>query len=245
MIYKSASEFLNAPHKALTLMGMSGVGKSHLSSMMREWGWFQYSCDVEIGTRYLADHIECAISADDISAVSGFISKPGDLPLAEFKRRQGLYYAAECAALARVPDLAAGHAKFVNDSTGSICEIEDEELIAALGRASLFVYIKASKDEEIAMLKRAQEYPKPLFYPPGLFQAWVDEYCQIFGLRDADALPPDDFMRWVFPRLFETRLPKYQALAERFGVTVHTDDLYKIESECDLLSVIAEGFEGR
>lgn len=244
MIYSSAADFRSAPRKAITLMGMSGVGKSYLSSLMGEWGWFSYSCDMEIGTRYLVDELDAPVSEDDISALSRYISKPGDLPMAEFLRRQKLYYEAECAALSRVPELAGAHERFVNDSTGSLCEIEDEDLIKALGRATLFVYIKASKDEERAVLERAQEYPKPLFYPPSHFHAWVEEYRQVFKVENVDALPADAFTRWVFPRLFAERLPKYQALAERFGVTVSTNDLYKVKSEGDLLDVIAGGFDG-
>jgi len=242
MIYKSVAEFLNAPRKAITLMGMSGVGKSYLSNMMSGWGWFAHSCDLEIGTRYLAAELDGPVSADDISALSRFISKPGDLPMAEFLRRQKLYYKAECAALSCVPDLVSVHDKFVNDSTGSLCEIEDEELIGALGRSTLFVYIKATKDEEIEVLERAQEYPKPLFYPPRHFHAWVEEYRRVFDVANVDDLPADEFTRWVFPRLFAERLPKYQALAERFGVSVSTSDLYKVKSEDDLLDVIARGF---
>jgi len=210
---------------------------------MRGWGWFAYSCDMEIGTKYLASELDAPVSADDISALSRFISKPGELPMAEFLRRQKLYYEAECAALSRVPDLAGKHEKFVNDSTGSLCEIEDEALIGALGRATLFVYIKASKDEERAVLERAQEYPKPLFYPPSHFHAWVEEYRKVFKVENVDDLPADEFTRWVFPRLFAERLPKYQALADAYGVTVSTADLYKVKSERDLLDVIARGFE--
>ena len=68
---------------------------------------------------------------------------------------------------------------------------------------------------------------------------------QVFDIEDADELPPDDFTRWVFPRLFAERLPKYQALADRFGVTVSTKDIYEVKTEHDLLNVIAEGVQGR
>jgi len=34
--------------KAITLMGMSGVGKSHFSMQLAQWGWGHYSCDVEM-----------------------------------------------------------------------------------------------------------------------------------------------------------------------------------------------------
>ncbi len=45
-------------HKKVTLLGMSGVGKSYLSSKLRESDdWFHYSGDYRIGTRYLDEHI--------------------------------------------------------------------------------------------------------------------------------------------------------------------------------------------
>jgi hypothetical protein len=49
--------FAALPH-AVTLLGMSGVGKTLLStSLRRSAGWFHYSADYRIGTRYLAEHI--------------------------------------------------------------------------------------------------------------------------------------------------------------------------------------------
>ena len=44
-------------HKCVTLLGMSGVGKTHLSAHLRRHDWFHYSGDYRIGTRYLDEHI--------------------------------------------------------------------------------------------------------------------------------------------------------------------------------------------
>ena len=50
-------EFKNLPH-GITLLGMSGVGKTLLSSSLhKSANWFHYSADYRIGTRYLAEHI--------------------------------------------------------------------------------------------------------------------------------------------------------------------------------------------
>lgn len=58
MIYKSAEEWLAAPRKAVSLIGMSGVGKTRISALLREEGdWFHYSVDYRIGTRYLNEEI--------------------------------------------------------------------------------------------------------------------------------------------------------------------------------------------
>lgn len=49
--------FRQLPH-AITLLGMSGVGKTMLStSLRRHADWYHYSADYRIGTRYLAEHI--------------------------------------------------------------------------------------------------------------------------------------------------------------------------------------------
>ena len=58
MIYKDAKDWLAAPHKRVLFYGMSGLGKTHLSNMLRAQGdWFHYSIDYRIGTRYMGELI--------------------------------------------------------------------------------------------------------------------------------------------------------------------------------------------
>ncbi|MDP2579551.1 ATPase [Shimia thalassica] len=58
MIYASADDWRNATQKKVLLFGMSGLGKTHLSNMLRDAGdWFHYSIDYRIGTRYMGEHI--------------------------------------------------------------------------------------------------------------------------------------------------------------------------------------------
>jgi hypothetical protein len=58
MIYRTASDYLAAPKKRVLLFGMSGLGKTHLSNMLRDQGsWFHYSVDYRIGTRYMNEFI--------------------------------------------------------------------------------------------------------------------------------------------------------------------------------------------
>jgi hypothetical protein len=58
MIYRTADEWLGAEEKRVLLFGMSGLGKTHVSNMLRTGGaWFQYSIDYRIGTRYMGEHI--------------------------------------------------------------------------------------------------------------------------------------------------------------------------------------------
>ena len=58
MIYSTAADWDAAAHKRVALFGMSGLGKTYLSDMLREGGdWFHYSVDFRIGTRYMGEHI--------------------------------------------------------------------------------------------------------------------------------------------------------------------------------------------
>lgn len=58
MIYQSAADWLGAEEKRVLLFGMSGLGKTHVSKLLRDSGrWFHYSIDYRIGTRYMGEHI--------------------------------------------------------------------------------------------------------------------------------------------------------------------------------------------
>ncbi|KQI69839.1 ATPase [Loktanella sp. 3ANDIMAR09] len=104
MIYKTASDWLNAPQKRVLFFGMSGLGKTYLSSMLRATGdWFHYSIDYRIGTRYMGEliadnakreamkvpflrdllrsdsiYIGSNISFNDLKPMSSYLGKPGD-----------------------------------------------------------------------------------------------------------------------------------------------------------------------
>lgn len=58
MLYETKQDWLNARHKRVSLIGMSGLGKTYLSNILRDTGnWFHYSVDYRIGTRYMGEHI--------------------------------------------------------------------------------------------------------------------------------------------------------------------------------------------
>jgi hypothetical protein len=130
MIYQTGAEFRAARQKRVMLFGMSGLGKTTLSNMLRDaGGWFHYSVDYRIGTRYMNEfiadnfkreamkvpllrellmsdsvYIASNITFDNLAPLSTYLGKPGDpakggLAFAEYQRRQHQHAQAEVAAM--------------------------------------------------------------------------------------------------------------------------------------------------
>ena len=130
----TVEEFRAWQNKSITLLGMSGVGKTRLSTMLRKHDWFHYSGDYRIGTRYLDEpildnikrqamqvpflrdllrsdfiYIRNNITVDNLGPVLSFVGKPGNpekggLLPREFQRRQAMYRQAEIDAMKDVPE---------------------------------------------------------------------------------------------------------------------------------------------
>ena len=103
-MYSTEKEWLMAKNKKVVLFGMSGLGKTHISNILRQSGeWYHYSIDYRIGTRYMGEHIEDSykedamkspylrelllgdsihissnISFDNLAPLSNYLGKPGN-----------------------------------------------------------------------------------------------------------------------------------------------------------------------
>jgi len=261
-------------NKSVTLLGMSGVGKTCLAQILRQHQWFHYSGDYRIGTRYLDEpildnikrqamqipflrellrsdsiHIVNNITVDNLAPVSSFLGKLGNpelggLPLKEFKERQRLHREAEIQAMLDVPafiDKARaiyGYDHFVNDAGGSLCELDEPRVLEVLDRHTLILYIQASEADEQELIHRAERYPKPLYYREDFLNEQLAIYMTERGLEYVAMIDPDDFVRWVFPRLFYARIPRYEAIARRYGYTVPTREVFAVRDETDFLEMV-------
>lgn len=104
MIYDTAQDWRAAHAKKVLVFGMSGLGKTHLSNMLRDEGeWFHYSVDYRIGTRYMGElisdnfkreamknpflrellltdsvYIASNITFENLAPLSTYLGKPGD-----------------------------------------------------------------------------------------------------------------------------------------------------------------------
>jgi len=268
-------EFRAWKNKSVTLLGMSGVGKTHLSMLLRSHDWFHYSGDYRIGTRYLDEpimdlikqqamqtpflrellrrdwiNIRNNIKVHDLGPVLSFVGKLGNpelggVPLDEFSRRQALYHQAEIAAMQDVPEFIRkaheiyGYGNFVNDVGGSLCELDEPSVIDLLVEHSLILYIRVTEEaEEEALINRAQTNPKPLYYRPEFLAEQLQQYLGLRGLEYAAQVDPDDFCSWVFPRLFHSRVPRYEAIARPHGYTVTSHEVAAVRNEQDFLELL-------
>jgi len=104
MYYNNATEWSQSAGKRVLVFGMSGLGKTYLSNILRDGGdWFHYSVDYRIGTRYMGEHIvdnfkreamrnpflaqllrsdsiyiASNITFNNLSPLSTYLGKPGD-----------------------------------------------------------------------------------------------------------------------------------------------------------------------
>ncbi|WP_127144740.1 ATPase [Pelagibacterium montanilacus] len=133
MFFESPDQFRQQKQKAVTVFGMSGVGKTWIGNLLRRRNWFHFSVDFRIGTRHMGEFIVdnfkreamkvpflaellrsdsiyiCSnITFDNLDPLSSYLGTPGDparggLELAEYQRRQEQHRVAEIYALADVP----------------------------------------------------------------------------------------------------------------------------------------------
>jgi len=272
----SAKEFLTCDKKQITLLGMSGAGKTTLANKLSPKKWFHYSGDYRIGTQYLSEpildnikqqamdtpflkdllisdsiYICNNITVDNLTPISSFMGKIGSpelggLSLKTFKKRQLLHREAEIAAMKDVPKFIKkaqdiyGYNHFINDAGGSVCELNDPEILSLLAQHTLIIYIKTSEDQEQLLFERAQQDPKPLYYRADFLDENLKAFMDEFHYRCTEQIPPNEFVSWVFPKLFHARLPRYQAIADQYGYTVDASAVAQVKNEDEFIKLIAQ-----
>ncbi len=151
MRFPSGKDFRDWPNKAVTIFGMSGVGKTTLANLLQDEGWFHYSVDYRIGTRYMGEHIvdnfkreamrvpflrdllltdsihiNSNITFENLKPLSTYLGKPGNqgqggISFAEYTRRQGQHCEAEISALLDVPAFI-GKARDIYQYENFVCD---------------------------------------------------------------------------------------------------------------------------
>ena len=271
----SARDFLDWPSKRITLLAMSGAGKTTLANKLPKSKWFHYSGDYRIGTKYMDEpildnikreamqvpflrnllltdsiHISNKLTVDNLAPVSSFLGKLGNpdqngLSLQEFKRRQKLHHQAEVAAMKDVPEFIEkaediyGYKHFINDAGGSVCELDSQDVLETLVQHTLIIYIKIPPTLEQAIIERAKTDPKPLYYREEFLEEKLAAFMALKKYPSPTSIPPDEFVSWVFPELFKSRIPRYQAIADQHGYTIDANDAAQVRNEDDFIRLVA------
>ena len=276
----SASEFTQWSNKAVTLLGMSGIGKTTLANKLPKSKWFHYSGDYRIGTKYLEEpildnikeramevvflkellktdsiYISSNITVDNLDPISTFLGKigapsKGGLNPKEFLRRQELHKKAETEAMKDVPGFIGkseriyGYEHFINDAGGSICELINTDAMQALIENTMIVYIEENQEIKDTLIERAKSYPKPLYYNTDFLMRNLENYENEMN-ESSETMDPDEFVRWIFPKLLKYRKTKYETIANQHGYTIQASDAIHVNNESDFLGLIVKAIESQ
>ena len=195
------------------------------------------------------------ITFHNLEPLSTYLGKPGDpdkggIPFEEYLRRQRQHRTAEVAAtrdILRFIDKAEaiyGYDHFVADTSGSLCEVVDpldpaDPVLADLASATLPIWFRGTEADLAELCARFDRAPKPMYYPEAFLTELWEGYVAERGIA-ADAVDPDDFIRHGFRALMAHRLPRYQAIADRWGVTVAAAEVAAVRDPEDFDALVAE-----
>ena len=205
-------------------------------------------------------YIASNLTFENLAPLSTYLGKPGDpgrggIAFQEYLTRQRLHRQAEVSSMldtVQFIDKARsiyGYPHFLCDTSGSLCEVVDpadpsDAVLSAITKHMLLVQIQGTEDDAAELVARFSKAPKPMYYPEDfLMQSW-DAYCIEKGVTEAD-VDPDDFIRWGFRRLLSHRLPRYDAIAQHWGITVSAADIAQVQNATDFDDLIAKALKDR
>lgn len=199
--------------------------------------------------------IRSKVSFDNLAPLSAYLGKPGDaekggLGIDEYLLRQKQHHEAEARALLDMGHFQSragrlyGHRHFICDTGGSICEIVNphdpsDPILTHLRERSTLVWIKGGEAHIDMLIERFNKAPKPMCYPLEYVQSKWHEYLETHDI-EAQKVNPDHFVRWIYADAIKARQPKYQAMADHWGVSVEADALKSCASSEAILELIQE-----
>lgn len=205
-------------------------------------------------------YIASNITFNNLSPLSTYLGKPGDpakggIAFEEYLRRQRQHRAAEIAAtrdalafIDKARDIY-GYAHFVCDSSGSLCEVVDphdgaDPVLRDLTEAALLVWIRGTDMHTRQLCARFERAPKPMYYPEEFLVSLWESYRTERELAPEE-VDPDAFARYGFEALIAHRLPRYQAIAERWGVTVEAEEIAALRDPVDFDDLVVSALARR
>ena len=145
----------------LTLIGMSGVGKSHWSKKMESLGYVRYCCDELIAERL------GTVLGEKGKATANLAKWMGEPYSDGYQETEALYLELESAVISQICDeLEYGIQKdklVVVDTTGSLVYLE-KELIERLRKLTQTVFLNIPDDKHEELFESYLKDPKPVIW---------------------------------------------------------------------------------
>lgn len=184
----------------ITLIGLSGCGKSHLAvRLQEEKGFVRFCCDDLIEERLAAELKEQ--NYQSIAGVAAWMGQPYE---PHFNERQQRYLECEAAVMDEIieylgPDGWGLQQDVVIDTSGSVIYTGDR-IMAALKKRSRLIYLGVPESEFDFMFQQYLSDPKPVI--------WGDLYRPREDETDEQALAR------CFPELIRHRSKLYHQYAD-------------------------------
>ena len=173
----------------LTLIGMSGMGKSYRAKQLAELGFIPVCCD-----DLIASNISELLPSNDVSGLAAWMGQPyAD----DYQNRERRYLELEEKVTGQAVEGVKGNT--VIDTTGSIIYISSQTQ-AKLKAKTLIVYLEANQEVYEQMFQVYMTNPKPV--------VWENAFDRKEGESGQDTL------KRCYPELLRYRAKKYEALAD-------------------------------
>jgi shikimate kinase len=181
----------------LSLIGMSGAGKSHWAQKLAAAGFRVISIDDRIEKK-LAPEL-AAGGYRGIGGVAAWMGWPDD---PAYREREKKYLECEVKSMGEALDeiQASGEEGTVLDTTGSVV-YSGEEICRRMQSLTTVVYLEASPAEEEVLIARYLSDPKPVL--------WGDQFAKRPGESTHDAIAR------CYPQLIAHRKKHYVRYAHR------------------------------
>ena len=205
-----------------------------------------------------AIYIASNITFENLSPLATYLGKPGDLqkggiPFEDYQKRQDQHRKAEIASMYDTIDFIErakrlyGYQDFICDTSGSMVEIVDADdpndpIMSKLSHYMLPGGIKGDETHIETLVTRFSQAPKPMYYQPEFLERCWQAYLAQKNIAP-DRVDPDDFIVWGYRQLLEHRLPRYEKLAQRWGVTLQAQNLQDINDVDKFYTLLSKTIE--
>ena len=128
---------------------------------------------------------------------------------------------------------------------GASANLNNGQVLEHLAAHTVIVYLAANTELEHTVVERQESNPKPLFYASEFFDDKLKEFLELNNLDIDSEVAPDDFVRWIFPHLVESRRSKYEAIAHKYGYTISAGKASEVRDERDFVDLLCETMDAK